>query len=136
MSETKAATKAKERPLSPHLGIYRPQMTSMLSILHRITGVALSVGILMVVWLLVAAATGPEAYDDFMGFATSPFGQILLFGWTVALFYHLCNGVRHLIWDTGRLFKLKNAYAAGYVVLIATALLTAWVWCPFFRGVF
>lgn len=136
MSETKTVNKAKERPLSPHLGIYRWRLTMALSIFHRATGVALAVGILMLVWMLVAAATGPEAFDYFMGFATSMIGQIMLFGWTVALFYHLCNGVRHLISDAGYLFKLKNAFMSGYIVLIATALLTAYVWCPFFRGVF
>ncbi|MCB1556830.1 MAG: succinate dehydrogenase, cytochrome b556 subunit [Alphaproteobacteria bacterium] len=127
-------TTQRPRPLSPHLQVYRPQLNTITSILHRITGYALAVGTLMVVWLLAAAASGPGAYDFFMTFAGSPVGQLLWFGWSVALFYHLCNGIRHLIWDTGRLFDLKHAAAAGYVVLIATALLTALVWCPVFFG--
>ncbi|MCB9988542.1 MAG: succinate dehydrogenase, cytochrome b556 subunit [Rhodospirillales bacterium] len=118
-----------ERPLSPHLQIYRPQMNTITSVLHRVTGYGLVIGTLMVVWLLLAAAYGPEAYDFFMRFAASPVGMVLWFGWSVALFYHLCNGIRHLIWDTGRLFEMKHAFAAGYVVLAATALLTGFVWC-------
>lgn len=117
-----------KRPLSPHLQIYKPQMTSTLSILHRATGVALAIGTIMLVWLLVAAAIGEEAFDTFMAFAGSPLGQLMLFGWSFALFYHMCNGIRHLIWDTGRLFKIENAKRGGFVVLIASFLLTASVW--------
>lgn len=118
----------RERPLSPHLQVYKPQMTSVLSILHRMCGVALSVGALLVVGVLLAAASGEAAYNAVMGFVESPLGLFMVFGWSVALFYHLCNGVRHLIWDTGRLFKIEHAYKAGYVVLIMTVLLTASVW--------
>lgn len=118
-----------KRPLSPHLQVYRPQMTSMLSILHRLTGVALAIGTLMVVWWLVAAATGEEAYNNAMSFAESPLGLFMLFGWTYALYYHMCNGIRHLIWDTGRLFEIENAKRAGYLVLLASVALTAATWC-------
>jgi succinate dehydrogenase / fumarate reductase, cytochrome b subunit len=118
----------RERPLSPHLQVYKPQMTSVLSILHRMCGVALALGTLLVAWVLIAAASGPEAYDFVTGLLAHPFGQLVLFGWSVALFYHLSNGIRHLIWDTGRLFKIENAYKAGYVVLASTVLLTALVW--------
>lgn len=118
-----------KRPLSPHLLDYKPQMTSVLSILHRIAGVALGIGTLMVVCVLVAAASGEADYDMVMEFWRSPLGMLMIFGWSVALFYHACNGVRHLIWDTGYLFKLQNAKRAGIAVLIATALLTAWAWC-------
>ncbi len=126
MSDAKAS--ANERPLSPHLQVYKPQLTSMTSVLHRATGVALTVGLVMFSWWLVAAAIGPEAYDVFMNFAGSTLGKLLLFGWTLAFYYHLANGVRHLIWDTGLLFKIENAYRAGYVVLLLTALLTGMTW--------
>lgn len=117
-----------KRPLSPHLQIYKPQMTSMLSILHRATGVALAIGTLMLVWLLVAAAIGEEAFDVFTSFVGSPIGLFMLFGWSFALFYHMCNGMRHLIWDTGRLFKIENATRAGFIVLLASLILTISVW--------
>lgn len=120
------------RPLSPHLQVYKPQMTSSLSILHRACGYALAVGTLMVVWWLVAAATGPGAYYVAMYFAETPLGTLMLFGWTFALFYHLCNGIRHLFWDMGFLFKIKNAYGAGYLVLFSATVLTLVVWlCGF-----
>ena len=85
------------RPLSPHLQVYRWQLTSVLSILHRATGVALSVGTVLLVWWLVAAAEGPEAYAQVQGFLGSWVGLVLLFGWSVALHYHLCNGLRHRV---------------------------------------
>ena len=104
-SETKTK---KQRPLSPHLQVYKPQMTSVMSILHRATGVALVAGTLMVAWWLIAAATGPQAYAYAQDFAASPIGMVMIFGWSVALFYHLSNGIRHLFWDMGYLFKLDN----------------------------
>ncbi len=120
------------RPLSPHLQVYRPQMTSVLSILHRITGVALSVGTLMVLWLLVAAAMGEGAYNTARWFVSSPLGIFMMMGWTVALYYHLFNGVRHLIWDMGYLFNIRHATWAGYAVLAMTALVTVSTWyCAF-----
>lgn len=120
-----------ERPLSPHLQIYRWELTMALSILHRITGAALAVGTLMIVWMLVAAALGEGAYNQFQAFASSPFGKLMWFGWTVALFYHLCNGIRHIFWDIGLGYEIKTAFRSGYAVLIATAILTALVWCKF-----
>jgi succinate dehydrogenase / fumarate reductase cytochrome b subunit len=116
------------RPLSPHLQIYRWQLTSVLSILHRFTGVALSVGAILLVSWLGAASDGPEAFGRFQQFMGSWFGLLLLFGWTVALFYHLCNGIRHLVWDTGRGLDLKSVYAGGWIVLAATAGLTVLAW--------
>ena len=118
------------RPLSPHLQVYRPQLTSMLSITHRATGVALAVGTLLLVWWLVAAASGPEAYATVQGFIGSIVGRLLLFGWTWALFYHLGNGIRHLFWDAGYGFELKTAYSSGWLVLLASFVLTlgAWAW--------
>lgn len=131
MSEKTTRT---ERPLSPHLQVYKPQMTSVMSILHRMTGAALGVGTLLVIWWLVAAAVGEEAYNTVRAFTESWVGTVLLFGWSVALFYHLCNGIRHLIWDTGYLFELKNAFRAGWFVLFMTVVLTALVWCPAIWG--
>lgn len=118
------------RPLSPHLQVYKPQMTSVTSILHRATGVGLSYGLVVFVWWLVSAAIGPESYDYFLGFAGSEIGLLLMFCWTIAFYYHLANGVRHLIWDSGFLFKIKNAYTAGYFVFLFTAVLTglSWYW--------
>lgn len=117
-----------DRPLSPHLQVYRPQLTSILSISHRAAGVALAVGTLLLVWWLVAAASGPAAYASVQGFIGSWFGRLILFGWTVSLFYHLCNGIRHLAWDAGWGFDLKTAYATGYAVLIGTGALTLLAW--------
>lgn len=118
----------KDRPLSPHLQIYKPQLTSITSVLHRATGLGMAYGLAMFTWWLVAAATGPEAYGVFTDFCASLIGQILLYGWMVAFYYHLANGIRHLVWDTGHLFKLRNAYAAGYFVLFFTALASAVTW--------
>src|SRR5579884_826315 len=116
------------RPLSPHLQIYRWQLTSVLSILHRASGVALSIGAVLFVWWLVAAASGPAAYAQVQRFFGSPIGLILLFGWTVALFYHLCNGIRHLVWDTVHALDLPNTYRGGWIVLAGTVVLTALAW--------
>jgi len=116
------------RPLSPHLQIYRWQLTSVLSILHRLAGLALSAGAILLVWWLGAAADGPEAYTGMQAFLGSWLGRILLFGWSLALFYHLCNGLRHLWWDTGRGLDLKSVYAGGWVVVAATVGLTLIAW--------
>ncbi len=127
-----------ERPLSPHLQVYRPQMTSVMSILHRATGFALAVGTVMVVWLLLAAASGPTAFATFTWFCNTLIGKLMLLGWSVALFYHLSNGVRHLIWDTGRMLEINQAYRAGYFVLASTVILTLLTWwfsCPYKGGI-
>jgi succinate dehydrogenase / fumarate reductase cytochrome b subunit len=97
MAETKAPV---ERPLSPHLQIYRPTLTMMMSIVHRITGAALFFGTLLLVWWLIAAASGPDAYAKFSWFASSLIGRLILFGYTWALIHHMLGGIRHLIWDT------------------------------------
>ena len=119
---------SEHRPLSPHLQIYKPQLTSMLSILHRITGVALAIGTLLLVWWLIAAAAGPDAYAGAQGFIGSFIGRLLLLGWTFALFYHLANGIRHLAWDAGWGFELKTAYATGWAVVIVAIVLTLVSW--------
>jgi succinate dehydrogenase cytochrome b subunit len=106
-----------ERPLSPHLQVYRPQITSVLSILHRLTGVALTLGTLLLTWWLVSAAYGPDAFAHAQAFVGSWFGQLLLWGFTFALFYHLGNGIRHLAWDFGWGFELSQVRASGLAML-------------------
>jgi succinate dehydrogenase / fumarate reductase, cytochrome b subunit len=119
-----------ERPLSPFMfpKWYRFQITSALSILHRLTGIALAVGTVLLTWWLVAVATGGELFLATHAFIASRLGMLLLFGWSAAFFYHLCSGIRHLVWDAGYGFEIRNAYRSGYVVLGATALLTALTW--------
>ena len=116
------------RPLSPHLQIYKPQITSVLSILHRFTGIALAVGTLALAWWLIAAAAGPEAYANAQAAAGSWIGRLFLFGWTFALFYHLANGIRHLCWDAGLGYDLPTVYASGWTVVAASAVLTIGTW--------
>ena len=116
------------RPLSPHLQIYRPQITSVLSILHRMTGVALFFGTIIWVWWLIGAAIGDEAFDSARWFMGSWLGQIVLLGWTWSLFYHLANGIRHLAWDAGIGFELKTATATGWLVVIFAFGMTALAW--------
>ncbi len=119
-----------ERPLSPHLQIYRPQITSVLSITHRATGIALTVGTLLLAWWLIALAYGPGVYDTAMRFWGAWYGRLLLFGWTWSLFYHLCNGIRHLCWDAGWGFELPQVYRSGWMVVWGSVILTfvAWIW--------
>ena len=112
------------RPLSPHLEIYRPQLTSILSITHRMTGMALWAGTLLLAWWLVAAAVGPGAFDLVQSVLGHWIGKLVLLGWTYALFYHLCNGIRHLFWDVGYGFELKTLHASGWTVLAVSAVLT------------
>ena len=119
---------ANERPLSPHLMIYKPQLTSIMSIVHRITGAALATGSLLVVWWVVALATGPEYYAFVQAILTSVLGQLVLFGFTVAIFYHLSNGVRHLFWDFGYNLSIQGVHRSGYMVLVSTVVLTAVTW--------
>jgi len=108
---------APDRPLSPHLQVYRPQMTSVLSILHRLTGVALTLGTLLLTWWLVAAAYGPDQFDTVQAAVGSWLGQLILWGFTFALFYHLGNGVRHLAWDFGWGFELGQLRASGLAMV-------------------
>ena len=115
-----------ERPLSPHLQIYRWQWTMALSILHRATGVGLAVGTLLLVGWLLAMSEGFDRYAAYQGFLDHWFGRMLLFG-TWALFT-ICNGIRHLIWDTGRGFELNTAAASGYIVGGASIVLTVIAW--------
>lgn len=122
------STASDNRPLSPHLQIYRPQLTATLSILHRATGVFLSLGSLFLATWLIALATGGDTYDCVDKVLKSWFGQLCLLGWSYALFYHLCNGVRHLVWDAGKGLDIKAVYTSGYIMVAASVLLTAAAW--------
>lgn len=113
-----------ERPLSPHLSVYKPQITSVLSILNRITGVALSVGLIALTYWLLAIAGGSESYADMKDCLGGILGKLLIFGWTFAFFYHLCNGIRHLYWDTGRGFEPEQVTRSGIITIVATVFLT------------
>ena len=119
-----------ERPLSPFMFPiwYRFQITSALSILHRLTGIALAVGSLLLCWWLISVAAGGELFAATHAVLASPIGILLLFGWSIAFFYHLCNGIRHLAWDAGYGFELRTAYRSGYAVLAMTVLLTVLTW--------
>ena len=116
------------RPLSPHLQIYDPQITSVLSILHRMMGVALAFGAVFLVYWLSAAAYGPDAFARAQSFMGSWFGQLVLLGMSFSLFYHLANGIRHLIWDAGLGFELPMLRVTGIVVVILAFGLTALTW--------
>lgn len=126
-----AATK-KARPLSPHLQVYRPQLTSGLSIFHRATGVGLAFGLPVFVWWLVALAKGDSAYDCFLRAAHSLMGTVLLMGWSWAFTFHLCTGIRHLFWDMGVGLDIKDVYKTGYIALTLSTLLTLFFWVKFF----
>lgn len=112
------------RPLSPHLTIYRPQLTSMTSIFVRLTGNAVIIAALMIVWWFVAAAAGPESFATANGFLTSWFGDLVLFLSTWAIWYHTLGGVRHLIWDMGRGLDVEKSEAMGIIMIIGSVLLT------------
>jgi succinate dehydrogenase / fumarate reductase cytochrome b subunit len=116
------------RPLSPHLQIYKPQMTTVLSILHRITGAGLGLGAVVAAAWLLAAWSGDAAFAQVQGFRESLPGQLMLFGWLFAFVYHLLNGVRHLLWDTGRGVNMKSVYRSGWTVVFGAGLLSALIW--------
>lgn len=115
-------------PLSPFLQ-YRPQLTSVLSIMHRITGVILSAGAVLLSCWLVSIAAGEEIYALITLHLAAWYGQVLIVGFVFALYYHLCNGVRHLLWDLGLGLEITTTYRSGYAVLIATVLLTVVTFC-------
>jgi len=119
---------AVNRPLSPHIGIYRKQLTSVLSITHRLTGVALAAGLLVLLYWLSALAAGPESYAGAKALLGSFIGRTVMFLFTLALFYHLCNGIRHLFWDAGMGFELASVYRSGRTVVIAALVLSLLAW--------
>lgn len=116
------------RPLSPHLQIYKPMLTMMMSIFHRVTGAALYFGTILLAWWLIAAATGPAYFDFVNGFFGSFFGRLVLFGYSWALFHHMLGGIRHLVWDTGRGFELKTVEIVARATLIGSLGLTLVTW--------
>lgn len=126
----------KQRPLAPHLQIYRPQLTSITSILHRLSGIILALGLPILVLWFVALSGGEESFAKAQSFAGSILGRTALFGWTLSLFYHLLNGLRHLGWDAGWGLDIKRAYRTGYAVFIGTLFLSllSWIFAYWLRG--
>ena len=122
------ANVTRSRPLSPHLQVYKPIPTMVMSIVHRITGAALYFGTVLVAWWLIAAAMGPAAYDDFTAVAGHWFGRLVLLGFTVTFLFHLLNGIRHIFWDSGLGFEKPTARFTGWLVVALTGLLTLAVW--------
>lgn len=125
-----STTKPPARPLSPFMlgRYYRFQWTSVLSFAHRVTGFGLTLGTLLLAGWLIALASGPEAYAAFARHLTAWYGQLLLFGWSWAFMYHLCNGIRHLVWDAGYALELEAARKSGTISVVASLLLTAAIW--------
>lgn len=126
MSQLKSA-----RPMSPHLTVYRFRPTMAMSILHRITGSALYVGTLLVVWWLVAAAAGPEAFATASWFLGSLIGQLILFGYTWALLHHMFGGIRHLVWDTGHGLSKETSTTLALATLGGSLAFTLILWVGF-----
>jgi len=124
----------KERPLSPHLQIYKPQITSISSILHRLTGVALTLGLFLVTWGLIALADGRDSFEFFIDFCASTLGQIMLIGWSGAFFYHMCTGLRHFVLDAGFLYEKKNTAISGFAVIGIAIVLTLATWIYIYRA--
>jgi len=125
MSDT---TTKVQRPLSPHLQVYKLPLTALMSISHRATGAALAVGTILVTAFLLAAATGKAEYDFVMGLATSPIGTVILGLWSFALYFHMCNGIRHMFWDIGKNFDKAGANRSNYYVIFSAIALTAVTW--------
>lgn len=117
-----------QRPLSPHVQIYKPMLTMMMSIVHRITGVALYFGMVLFAWWLLAAASGAEAYATVQAIYGSWIGMLILFGFTWALVHHMLGGLRHLIWDTGRGFELEHVELMAKLNLAGSVVITVLLW--------
>lgn len=118
----------RERPLSPHLSIWRWHITMASSIFHRATGFALYVGALLAAGWAVALASGPVAYGQYMGLLGSIPGKVVMFGLTVSIFFHLANGIRHLVWDSGKGFDLKLADATATAAIVFSIVATILIW--------
>ncbi|MEV8519409.1 succinate dehydrogenase, cytochrome b556 subunit [Dyella marensis] len=116
------------RPLSPHLQIYKWQVQMVTSILHRATGIALAVGTLLIMWGLLALAGGESSFNQFKTCIGSPIGLVLMFGWSWALFFHLCNGIRHLVQDAGAGYAIAQFVRSSWLSVIGSLLLTVLVW--------
>jgi len=116
------------RPLSPHLQVYRPQLTSVLSILHRSTGLFLVLGTVMIVFWVIALALGHNIFASYQAWLGSLLGKVLLVGWSFSLFYHLANGIRHLLWDAGWGYEIEHVYRTGWIVVSISVILTGLLW--------
>ncbi|HEY7998056.1 MAG TPA: succinate dehydrogenase, cytochrome b556 subunit [Pseudolabrys sp.] len=123
-----AARPLRPRPISPHLQIYKPMLTMVMSIVHRITGAALYFGMLLIAWWLIAAASGPNAYGNFEWFMGSLIGRLVLFGYTWALLHHMLGGIRHLIWDTGHGLEPAEREMLTIATLVGSISLTLILW--------
>jgi len=121
-------TSDRQRPLSPHLQVYRLPLNAITSITHRLTGIVLALGAVLVVAYLVAAAAGSQSYGLAYDVAASWLGQIVLVAFTLALYYHLCAGLRHLFWDAGWGFTLRAARMGSWAIIGASLVLTAATW--------
>ena len=119
--------KNKNRPISPHLSIYKPQITSILSISHRLSGVFQSVGLLVIIFLLLCLLMGDNIHQYFMLFAHSLIGRAFLFFYVLSLSYHLLNGIRHIIWDFGYGFEIRNVHYSGVIIIFFTAILVSYI---------
>lgn len=119
----------KNRPLSPHLQIYKPQITSLLSITHRMTGVFLTIGALLFSCSLIVLASGESHFNVWQTHVQSWYGQCLIYASVFSLCFHLCNGIRHLFWDVGLGLELEAVYKTGYVVIISSTLMTLLIFC-------
>jgi succinate dehydrogenase / fumarate reductase cytochrome b subunit len=129
MSDAKAGPRGpQDRPMSPHLQVWRWHVTMATSILHRATGMALYVGALIAAGWFIALAAGSDSFDGYRAFLGSPIGYLILFGLTFSLFYHLGNGVRHLVWDTGRGFEPKTADMSGWAAIVFAIVATVLIW--------
>ncbi len=117
-----------DRPLSPHLQVYSWQLTMILSIVHRGSGLFLMMGAPVLVWWLYQVQAGAQSYDLTIDYLVHPIGRLLLFGWTFSIFYHLCNGIRHLFWDIGKGYEISTLYCSGAVVVVVSILLTLATW--------
>ncbi|GGD01485.1 succinate dehydrogenase, cytochrome b556 subunit [Pyruvatibacter mobilis] len=133
MADTQVEAALRERPMSPHLQIYSPLISMVMSIVHRITGAALFFGTLILAWWLAAAAIGPEAYAQFMSIADSLIGRLVLFGYTWALIHHMLGGLRHFIWDAGKGFNLGTVDLMAWGTLILSVSATLAIWFATFR---
>ena len=119
---------ARPRPLSPHLQVYRWQMTSVLSILHRGTGLFLVLGSVMIAFWVVALALGHNIFASYQALLGSLLGKVLLAGWSFSLFYHWANGIRHLLWDAGWGYEIERVYMTGWIVVLVSVVLTGLLW--------
>jgi succinate dehydrogenase / fumarate reductase cytochrome b subunit len=123
-----AETHSDKRPLSPHLQIYRPMLTMMMSIVHRITGAGLYLGIILLIWWLLAAAISADYFATVQAFFGHPIGKLILFGYTWALLHHMLGGIRHLIWDAGRGFSPQEREGLSLATIVGSVSLTVLLW--------